>query len=210
MYKKLIKSSVDEVDESKWFKEGEKAGDIRWGKCFDLEGNIVYPYWSSFDKKSLNFHIVPSEKRSINKMGKIRRLLADKLKNNLKVLAPKKLSVGQNSAKEHKWIEVVVNNNVSCILGFQTLEFNEEGELNCYLDKIQFYAFPSNVDGPNFYRLNGTLSVMYPEARKKICIADSRIVYNTSLTMKDEPEDIVNAFLLFIEQVEQISCPRVY
>ena len=49
MYKKLIKSSVDEVDESKWFKEGEKAGDIRWGKCFDLEGNIVYPYWSSFD-----------------------------------------------------------------------------------------------------------------------------------------------------------------
>ncbi len=97
MYKKLIKSSVDEVDESEWFKEGEKAGDIRWGKCFDLERNIVYPYWSSFDEKSLNFHIVPSEKRSTDKMGKIRRFLADKLKNNLKVLAPERISEGQKS-----------------------------------------------------------------------------------------------------------------
>ena len=44
MYKKLIKSSVDEVDESEWFKEGEKAGDIRWGKCFDLERNIAVSY----------------------------------------------------------------------------------------------------------------------------------------------------------------------
>ena len=112
--------------------------------------------------------------------------------------------------QKHRWIEVVVNNNVSCILGFQTLEFNEEGELNCYLDKIQFYAFPSNIDGPNFYRLDGTLSVMYPKVGKKICIADNRIVYNTSTTMKDESEDIINAFLLFIEQVEQISYPQVF
>lgn len=70
MYKKLIKSSVDEVDESEWFKEGEKAGDIRWGKCFDLERNIVYPYWSSFDEKSLNFHIVQVKKEVLIKWEK--------------------------------------------------------------------------------------------------------------------------------------------
>lgn len=189
-------------------KKSEIIMDIEVGKCFARDNKEVYPYWVSFDpnKGHLNYHIVPKN-RNID-IEDIKICIENRIKDeNLEWIITKKTQ-GQGCAAGHRWIEVDVAKD-SFILAFQTVAFDENNILNCYLDKIQFYKFPKNVDGPNYidYEKN-RLNVLYPKIGNGERIEGINpeypeqrvIVTNTQLELESSKEEIVEKFVAFIKE----------
>lgn len=206
MYKRLIDYNEKEnfVDENGrirgWIPESENACKVEMGECIDLSGNVIQKYWISFDEKTLNFHIVPQEERDSIAYGNIRKQING---------AGYVRSGNAECTKQHKWIEVK-QGIFSFVLGFQTLAF-EGDKLNCYLDKIQFYAMGANLNGPNFYLSNGEFEAMYPPVGDgNLCMSEGKVVYNSELTIKDAPKVIARSFQTFIEKSKKIFTPKTY
>lgn len=207
MYKQLVEE---------WIPSNNSASRVALGKCFELNGKESYSYWKSFDESSRNFHIVPYKKREETKymsvMEQIKRIIDEKMIVGCLHKGSKEWT------SQHKWIEAE-GDNMSYILGFQTLAFDESKILNCYLDKIQFYAFPKTEKGPNFYTKDkaGSIIIMYPSnIDGKFCAMNDRVVYNSGLTIEDKSETIAEKFQEFIKMVQKgkISgvwdIPRIY
>lgn len=205
MYKQLVEE---------WIPSNNSASKVAVGKCFELNGKEIYSYWKSFEEGSKNFHIVPCEIREETKY----MLVMEQIKSIDEKMVIGCLHRGKKCTLQHKWIEAE-DEKMSYVLGFQTLAFDENKILNCYLDKIQFYAFPKNEKGPNFYTKDkeGSFVVMYPSnIDGKFCAMNDRVVYNSGLTTEDKPEKIAERFYEFIKMVQKgkISgvwdIPRIY
>lgn len=217
MYKKLIEKEEFCEEKIEGFQEWDNARKVVVGKCFDIHNNIVCPYWKSYDPSSNNFHIVPKNERKEfeAEYEKIKKKIIEINANKRKITgygrSEGSVMHGKGEcAEQHKWIEIK-DKKISFILSFQTLAFDENNQLNCYLDRIQFYAFPASMVGPNRYKIDGKFEVMYPKNEVgKICIKDTEIIYNTKFSVKSNPEEIAVAFLNFVECVEKISLPQIY
>lgn len=214
-----IEEKLSQIDGMEWIPESDCASKIVVGKCFDINNNIVYPFWKSFDSSSKNFHIVPMEIRDEFDYGKVldavkdkntqKRYITAKGRRNSSKMSGSVMNGKKICTEQHKWIEIK-DKKMSFLLEFQTLAFDKNAQLNCYLDRIQFYAFPLEVDGPNKYRSNHEFEIMYPTKEEgKLRMSDSRIVYNTKFNMNDKPEDIADAFILFIDEVEKYLCHSI-
>lgn len=104
-----------------------------------------------------------------------------------------------SSTKNHKWIEIV-NNQISFLLEFQTLSFDGD-TLNCYLDEIQFVAYP-NLEKLNYFSLNGDLHIMYPKKGKdNFCLGNNRVAYNTEFNCQSCSDKVAEEFIKFINEI---------
>lgn len=196
---------------------------VKLGNCYIYNGGIAYPFYISFDEKTLNYHIVPKERvvpKDSDKTNYMYNIL-DKIKlekpNDWKITCYGKWSekndgsvkAGVSDAvKGHMWIEIVVN-HISFILEFQTLCFDGD-KLNCYLDKIQFVAYP-RLETLNYFSLNGDLHIMYPnKGDGNFCFGNNRVVYNTKFNCESDSKEVAESFIGFIEDILKDSSPKVY
>lgn len=192
---------------------------VELGNCKINKDNgdkIDYPFYISFDIDTLNYHIVPKDREKNDYMDDILESLKKKIKagklNNWKITyrgnqsnneIPGSVMGGKKCAKNHKWIEVVIN-HISFILEFQTLCFDGD-TLNCYLDKIQFVAYP-RPETLNYFSLNGDLHIMYPnKGNGNYCVGNNRVVYNTEFNWESDSKDIVKKFTNFINEIIEKS-----
>lgn len=192
---------------------------VKLGNCKINKDNgdkIDNPFYISFDIDTLNYHIVPKDRKNTDYMYLILESLKDKIKskklNNWKITYRGNQSNneikgsvmdGKTCAKNHKWIEVVIN-HISFILEFQTLCFDGD-TLNCYLDKIQFVAYP-RLETLNYFSLNGDLHIMYPnKGDGNFCVGNNRVVYNIEFNWENNFEKIVNEFIKFIKKIIEKS-----
>ena len=202
---------------------------VKLGNCYNYNEieNPKYPFYISFDDKTLNYHIVPEERKDTEYMKKILESLKNKLISNdfkdCKITHRGKKSrtgkidgsvIGGSTSftKNHKWIEIV-SNQISFLLEFQTLSFDGD-TLNCYLDEIQFVAYP-NLEKLNYFSLNGDLHIMYPKKGKDIfCLGNNRVVYNTEFNCQSCSDKVAEEFIKFIKKInefnEEDSSPKVY
>lgn len=195
--------------------KGKKAifKKVKLGNCYKYDGAIAQPFYISFDERTLNYHIVPEIRKIEEYMKNIRENLNKKeLSNDWKFL--NRVQSGRTCAKNHKWIEMDVN-QIIFILEFQTLCFDEV-KLNCYLDKIQFVAYP-RLETLNYRSSNGDLHIMYPnKGDGNYCVGNKRIVYNTKFNCESDSEEVAESFIGFIENILKDSNkiyehnPRIY
>lgn len=173
---------------------------VKIGDCYDKNGKVKYPFYKSFDEGTLNFHIVPKNREYEEYMKKIRGSL-DEISNTDWQF---KLKQGNKRKEEspaygHKWIDTVIN-NICFVLDFQTLSFDKD-ILNCYLDEIQFVAYP-NLEKLNYFSLNGDLHIMYPKKGKNnFCIGNNRVVYNTEFNCQSCSDKVAEEFIKFINEI---------
>ena len=182
---------------------------VKLGDCYNIEDNN--PFYISFDINTLNFHIVPKNRENEEYMTKIRDSL-NKISNTNWRFSIKKgyKGKGVSPAYGHKWIEIVIN-HISFLLDFQTLSFDGD-TLNCYLDEIQFVAYPES-ETLNYFSLNGDLHIMYPKTGKSnFCVGNNRVVYNPKFDLEntfDKPENYYNEvatkFIDFINKIRDKS-----
>lgn len=234
MYSASIKNNNDEhvlenlEDKYLIFKK------VKLGNCYIFnekndytDEDIAQPFFISFDINTLNYHIVPKDRKNTDYMYLILESLKDKIKskklNNWKITYRGNQSNneikgsvmgGKTCAKNHRWIEVVIN-QISFILEFQTLCFDGD-TLNCYLDKIQFVAYP-RLETLNYFSLNGDLHIMYPnKGNGNYCVGNNRVVYNTEFNCESKPSIVADKFIGFIEEILKDSNkiyehnPRIY
>lgn len=185
---------------------------VKLGDCYKYDGAIAYPFYISFDEKTLNYHIVPKERKNTDYMYLILESLKDKIKSkklyNWKITyrgnqsnneIPGSVMGGRTCAKNHKWIEVVIN-HISFILEFQTLCFDGD-KLNCYLDEFQFVAYP-RTETLNYFSLNGDLHIMYPnKGDGNYCVGNNRVVYNTKFNCESDSKEVADSFIKFIKDI---------
>ncbi|WP_296056101.1 hypothetical protein [uncultured Holdemanella sp.] len=212
----------DLKDENTIFKK------VKLGVCYIFNENnnyadddIAKSFYISFDEKTLNYHIVPEDRENTDYMYNILKSLKDKIKsnklNNWEITyrgTPSKpipgIVMGGSSkvTKGHKWIEIVFN-QINFILEFQTLCFDGD-KLNCYLDKIQFVAYP-HFETLNYFSLNGDLHIMYPnKGDGNYCVGNNRVVYNTEFDCESNSEEVAESFIEFIKDILKDSSPKVY
>lgn len=195
---------------------------VKLGDCYKYDGAIAQPFYISFDEKTLNYHIVPKEREKNNYMGNILDKIKLEKPNDWKIKhigpEPKNKTPGSvmcgntrgdvHPTKGHMWIEIVVN-QISFILEFQTLCFDGD-TLNCYLDKIQFVAYPGS-DTLNYTSSNGDLHIMYPnKGNGNYCVGNNRVVYNTKFNCESDSKEVAESFIGFIEDILKDSSPKVY
>lgn len=196
---------------------------VKLGDCYIFnekndytDEDIAYPFFISFDKDTLNYHIVPETRAIEEYMTNIRKNLKSIKEsrtnwNGKITIRPGKKPDGADGvypANGHKYIEIVVN-QISFILEFQTLCFDGD-TLNCYLDKIQFVAYPC-LETLNYFSLNGDLHIMYPnKGDDNYCVGNNRVVYNTKFNCESDSEKVAESFIEFIKDILKDSSPKVY
>lgn len=186
---------------------------VKLGDCYKYDGAIAQPFYISFDENTFNYHIVPETREIKEYMRDILKNLKPKIesRNNWKI--SKRVQNGKtrgdvHPTKGHMWIEIVVN-QISFILEFQTLCFDGD-TLNCYLDKIQFVAYPGS-DTLNYTSSNGDLHIMYPnKGNGNYCVGNKRVVYNTEFNWESDSKEVAESFIEFIEEILKGSSPKVY
>lgn len=232
MYSVLIdKNNKDEHELNGLINEDAVFRKVKLGDCFTFnekneytQQDREYPFYVSVDTNTINYHVAPKDRQIEAYMKEILKNIKSKIKlrNNWKI--SNKVTCGNTSRSDvhptngHIWIEAIVN-HISFIIDFQTLSFDGD-TLNCYLDKIQFVAYP-RLETLNYFSLNGDLHLMYPTIGDgNYCIANNRVVYNTTLNRKSDPDIVVENFIGFIEQIivksdkiyscKKESMPKVY
>lgn len=203
MYSALIEDNNDEhilenlEDKYAIFKK------VKLGNCYKYDGAIAQPFYISFDIDTLNYHIVPETREIEEYMTNIRKNLNKKeLSNDWNFL--NRIQHGNtrgdvHPTNGHMWIEIVIN-QISFILEFQTLCFDGD-TLNCYLDKIQFVAYP-HLETLNYFSLNGNLHIMYPnKGDGNYCVGNNRVVYNTEFNCESKPSIVADKFIGFVEEI---------
>ncbi len=159
---------------------------VKLGDCYifnEKHDDIAYPFYISFDEDTLNYHIAPKGRGKNDYMDNILGKIKLEKPNDWEITYRRKPSkpipgivmIGVSDAvKGHMWIEIVIN-QISFILEFQTLCFDGD-TLNCYLDKIQFVAYP-HLETLNYFSLNGDLHIMYPnKGDGNFCVGNNRVV----------------------------------
>lgn len=184
---------------------------VKLGNCFmfnEKHDDIASPFFISFDEKTLNYHIVPKDREKNNYMDNILDKIKLEKPNDWKITPYGMWSETNDGSvksgntkitKGHMWIEIVID-HISFILEFQTLCFDGD-TLNCYLDKIQFVAYP-RPETLNYFSLNGDLHIMYPiKGNGNYCVGNNRVVYNTEFNWESDSNTVAKSFIEFIEDI---------
>ena len=217
MYATRIKNNEDEHLVENLEEKYAIFKKVKLGNCYKYDGMIAYPFYISFDEKTLNYHIVPKDREKNDYMDNILGKIKLEKPNDWEITyrgkpskpIPGIIMIGVSDAvKGHMWIEIVIN-QISFILEFQTLCFDGD-KLNCYLDKIQFVAYP-RLETLNYFSLNGDLHIMYPnKGDGNFCVGNNRVVYNTKFNCESDSKEVAESFIGFIEEILKDSSPKVY
>ena len=181
-----------------YYENLNKLQSIKMGSCYNADKGKVTDVWKSFDEATYNFHIVPKkrDKKTVaDVQQKIKRILTDEVG----IFEQIKYGYGRMPwTRNHWWLECQKDKDCYLIL-FQTMVI-ENGELNCYLDRIQFCRYDIGQKGPNMDAA-GNFECMYPR------LSDGKIEENEFFKCTDiilntgkSDEDYANAI------VEKLKC----
>lgn len=220
MYSAKIKNNEDEHVLENLEEKYAIFKKVKLGDCYkfnEKHDDIAYPFYISFDEKTLNYHIVPKDREKNDYMDNILDKIKLEKPNDWEITCYGKRSETNDGSvmrgvsdavKGHMWIEIVIN-QISFISEFQTLCFDGD-TLNCYLDKIQFVAYP-HLETLNYFSLNGDLHIMYPnKGDGNFCVGNNRVVYNTKFNCESDSKEVAESFIGFIEDILKDSSPKVY
>ena len=203
-----------------YYENLNKLQSIKMGSCYNADKEKVTDVWKSFDESTYNFHIVPNERDKETVAG-VQQKIKRKLTDEVGIFEQIKYGYGRMPwTRNHWWIECQKDKTCYLIL-FQTMII-ENGELNCYLDRIQFCRYDIGQKGPNMDAA-GNFECMYPrlsdgkiEDKNSDNEKNDKIFKCTDIILKDEKDkdkennnleklagDIVSEFQKFIESCDE-------
>lgn len=181
-----------------YYENLNKLQSIKMGSCYKADKEKATDVWKSFDEATYNFHIVPNERKK-KTVASVQQEIKRKLTDEVGIFEQIKYGYGRMPwTRNHWWIECQKDKTCYLIL-FQTMII-ENGELNCYLDRIQLCKYNIEQKGPNM-DADGNFECMYPR------LSDGKIEENEFFKCTDiilntgkSDEDYANAI------VEKLKC----